>query len=686
MKKLPTRPMTRRENVIDDYHGTKVADPYRWLEDDTAPDVKEWIKGQDDYFDAYMNGFPARQGFKERLTKLMHFARASSPKFVEGVYYTWRNDGLQNQWVLYRANNLDEIGEVFFDPNTLSEDGTVAVSNWAFSPKGNFWAYSLSESGSDWETVHVLDTNTKQKLPDVLRHVKFYGFSWLPDESGFFYTRYPAQNVETVLQAEALNSMICLHLLGRDQDEDKLIHHNPEHPEWDHHLETDHGKKWAFMTISYSTLFKNHLHFKRLDKLDGPWLQIAGDFEEGYSVLGVIDDRAYILTQKDALFGKIISLKLGDDGASDEKTVVPDCGETLEFGKIINNHILCCYTASAVNRVKIFAPNGAFVREIELPALGSVLDVSGKQDRDEFFIRFSSYLYPATVLRHDFSWGKPSVWFSPKIDFDFEGYETKQVFYDSKDGTKVPMFITCKKGLEFDGKNPTVLYGYGGFEASTTPSFSAVWLAWLEKGGVYAEACIRGGSEYGEAWHRAGMLESKQNVFDDFHAAAKWLIESRYTSPKHIGILGYSNGGLLTAACLTQRPELYGAVAVGVPVVDMLRFHLFTAGRYWTEEYGCADNAGQFKFLYAYSPLHNVKMNAVYPPTLVMTADTDDRVVPGQARKFVATLQAADAGENPICVRIEKSAGHGHGKPITKAINEMADLFAFFGGNLGTAE
>ena len=682
MQKLPNRPATRRERVIDDYHGVKVADPYRWLEDDTAADVKEWIKEQDELFEGYIGGIPERRDFAGRVAGLVNYARASAPRHVEGAYYAWRNDGLQNQSVLYRSESLLEVGEILLDPNLLSEDGTVSVGSHAFSPKGNYLAYSLSESGSDWQTVYVLDVKARKNLPDALRHVKFSELSWLPDESGFFYTRYPAQDVETVLQAEALNSMACLHLLGQSQDDDRLIHSDPAHPEWDHHVYADEGEKWVFMTTEYSTLFKNRLYFKRLDNPDAPWNAISDDFEEGYNVLGTIGDAAYIFTKKDAPFGKIISMELSDGGASGEKTVVPDCGAELESYSIVNNHIVCAYLEHAVSKVKVFEPGGAFVREIELPAPGSVYEISGERRREEFFVRFASYLYPTTVLRCDFSGAKPSVWHAPKIDFDLGAFETKQVFYASKDGTKVPMFITCKKGLELNGENPTLLYGYGGFEAPATPSFDPTILAWLEKGGVYAEACLRGGAEYGEAWHRAGMLESKQNVFDDFIAAAEHLIEAKYASRGRLGILGHSNGGLLTGACLVQRPDLFGAVAVGVPVLDMLRYHLFTAGRYWTGEYGCSDDAEQFAFLYAYSPLHNVKTNRAYPPTLIMTADTDDRVVPGQARKFAATLQAADAGDSPIVVRIEKSAGHGGGKPVSKTIEEQADLFAFLWENL----
>jgi len=676
------RPSTRRALVIDDYHGTPVADPYRWLEDDTAPEVKAWIETQNRHFEGYMSGHPARQGFKDRLTELWHYPRCATPEYVAGKYYAWRNDGLQNQSVLYRVDAPDARGEVVLDPNVLSAEGTVAVSVWDFSPQGNYLAYSLSVSGSDWQQIKVLDLRTGADLPDVLHHVKFSGITWLPDESGFFYSRYPAQDVDTVLKLEARNAMVCLHKLGQTQDGDTIIHNNPAHPDWDFYARADEDKKWLFMATSYSTLFKNQLHFKPMDAVDAPWLPIADNFDEGYDVVGVIADTAYLFTQKDAPFGKIIGYDLRAEGAKNERDIIPDQGEALEWARMVNNHILCCYLQHAVNKLKLFTPCGELVREIELPGPGSVVGLSGKQHRAEFFIQFSGYLSPATVYRHDFSGEKPQVWFAPEISFPFGDYETTQIFYPSKDGTQVPMFITAKKGLARNGKNPTLLYGYGGFDIAIAPTFSAALLAWLEKGGIYAAACLRGGSEYGEAWHNAGMLANKQNVFDDFIAAGEYLIREKYTATPHLGIYGRSNGGLLTGACLVQRPDLFGAAIVAVPVLDMLRYHHFTAGRYWTGEYGCADNPEHFPFLYKYSPLHNVKMNAAYPPTLVMTADTDDRVVPGQARKFIATLQGADAGESPLLVRIEVSAGHGHGKPVAKFIEEWADLFAFLLANL----
>jgi len=677
MESKSTCPVTRRALVVDDYHGVKVADPYRWLEDDTSLEVQQWIDEQNECFQRHISGNPKRQDLKDRLTQLWHYSRCSVPEYVEGLYYAWRNNGLQNQSVLYRMTGLDDEGGIVFDPNLLSEDGTIAVESWDFSPKGNYLAYSLSSSGSDWQTIKVLNPHTGEILPDELHHVKFSDKTWLPDEIGFYYSRYPAPGEDTVLKYEARNSLVYLHMLGQEQAEDMLIHKDPEHPDWDFRFSTDENKKWAFMSAHYSTLFKNRLHFKLLAKMDSPWLPIAEDFEEGYQVIGVIEDTAYISTQKDAPFGKVMSLKLSESGASDMQTVIPDRGETLEYVYLASNHLICFYLRHATNRVMVFKPDGELLREVMLPAPGSVSDVSAKQDREEFFLQFTSMLYPASVLRCDLSEENPGVWFSPKIDFPLNDYETIQVFYPSKDGAQVPLFVTHRKGLQRNGSNPVLLYGYGGFNISMTPSFSVQILTWLENGGVWAEACLRGGGEYGEAWHKAGMLENKQNVFDDFIAAAEFLINGKYTSKEKLGIMGGSNGGLLTGACLTQRPDLYGSVVVTRPVLDMLRYHLFTAGRYWTGEYGCSDDPEQFRFLYKYSPLHNVKMNTAYPSTLIMTADTDDRVVPGQARKFAATLQAADAGENPIFVRIEKSAGHGHGMPVGKLIEEKADLLTF---------
>jgi len=683
MNNLPKRRQSRRELVIDNYHGTPVADPYRWLEDDTSPEVQQWMDEQNSDFLVYMSGLPEHERLKTRLTDLWHYAKATAPQYNAGYYYTWRNNGLQNQPVLYRSSNLDDMGEIVLDPNTLSADGTVAVIARSVSPNGNYFAYSLSTSGSDWQEIKVLNLNTMETCPDHLRHSKFTRITWLPDESGFYYTRYPDPKASTVLAAQARNSMVCFHSLGQDQSADAIIHNDPDNPDYDFSVHSDEDKNWLFLHVSAgTTLMRNKLFYRPMADMDSQWLPIAEEFVEGgYYVLGVVDDIVYIYTQNKAPFGKVVSMKLSKEGASDLKTVIPNGTEMLEFPTMANNQLLCVSLHHAIHKVKIYDLKGNIIKDIDLPTSGSVNGLSAKNSRTECFIEFASFLYPATVLRYDFETGKTSTWFVPKIDFPLDEYETVQEFCTSKDGTQIPLFITRKKEFIKDSSNPTHLYGYGGFSVNMTPSFSASNLVWLERGGIYVQACTRGGLEYGEDWHRAGMLESKQNVFDDFIAAGEYLINEKYTSREKLSIRGGSNGGLLTGACLTQRPDLFGAVIVQVPVLDMLRYHLFTAGRYWTGEYGCAEDAKEFEFLYKYSPLHNVKMNTVYPPTLVMTADTDDRVVPGQARKFAATLLAADAGDNPIYIRIEKSAGHGGGKPVSKIIESSADMFAFLLAN-----
>ncbi|MCL1996476.1 MAG: prolyl oligopeptidase family serine peptidase [Defluviitaleaceae bacterium] len=683
---LPKRRITRRELVTDNFHGTTVADPYRWLETDTDAEVQTWIDEQNADFEQYVGGFSARKQLNDRLKELWHYTKCGVPRYVAGKYYIWRQEGLQNQSVLYRLQNLqDTVGEVILDPNLLSEDGTVAVITQQFSQNGKYFAYGLSTAGSDWRVIHVMDLTTGETLPDTIEHVKFSQISWLPDESGFIYTRYPEQD-GAVLEKKTLNAMVYLHMVGQPQSEDKLIHKDDAHPEWSFNVFVDDTEKWVFMSTWYNTMPINQLHYKPLDKLTdekSPWVTIADNFDEEYDVVGVIDGFVYMSTHEKAPFGKIISRKLGETAVGEVQIIIPDSGKMLKWATVVNGYIMCGFLQDAVDNVHIYDKNGAMVKEITLPAPGTVTGYSGKHDREEFFLQFTSYLYPSAVFRYDFSGDDGSCWFEPKIDFPFDDYETVQEFYHSKDGTKIPMFITKAKKLQKDGNNPVLLYGYGGFMISMTPGFSVQSLAWLEKGGVYAVACLRGGSEYGEDWHRAGILEKKQNVFDDFIAAGEYLIEQKYTATKKLAIMGGSNGGLLTATCLTQRPELFGAVVVAVPVVDMLRYHLFTAGRLWTGEYGNAENAEHFPFMYKYSPLHNVKMNVVYPPTLIMTADTDDRVVPGQARKFAATLQAADGGNNPLLIRIEKSAGHGYGKPVSKFIDERADLYTFLLASLG---
>ena len=682
---LPPRRNTRRDLVIDNYHGTKVADPYRWLEDDTAPEVQQWADEQNADFEKYISLFDIRQSFKSRLTKLWDCPKVSTPVYEEGYYYTARNNGLQNQYVYYRCTDLNQTGELIFDPNLLSEDGTVAVVSGRISPKGNYFAFGLSTNGSDWQVIKILDLKTRKNLSDVILHTQYTNIAWLPDESGFVYSRYPEPKSTNVLEMKPENAMVYLHTLGQQQSDDTLIHSAPENPEWDFYFFTDEDKKWAFLTVYCGQLNKSKLYYKPFVKLYSAWLPIADDFVEGegYKVIGVVDNVAYCYTRIDAPFGKVMRLKLTEKGAENWQTAVPEQSETMESVTLVNNHLLVCSLFHSTHRLHLYNLDGTMNKAINLPPLASVIEISGNQNREEFFIEISGYLYPSTILRYDFSGKEPTVWFAQKIDFPFHEYESYQVFCTSKDGTKIPLFITHRKDMQKDGKNPVLLYGYGGFDISEIPLFSLTNLVWLEKGGIYVAACLRGGLEYGETWYQSGKLGNKQNVFDDFISAGEYLINQNYTTAEKLGIFGESNGGLLTGACLTQRPDLYGAVVVGVPIFDMLRHHCFPSGRYTTGEYGCAEeDPEQFKYLYKYSPLHNVKINVVYPPTLIMTADTDDRCVPSHARKFTATLQAADAGENPILLKTEKNAGHGCGKPISKIIDASADLCTFLYVNL----
>ncbi|MCE5196559.1 MAG: prolyl oligopeptidase family serine peptidase [Negativicutes bacterium] len=670
------RIVTRRMEQIDDFHGTPVADPDRWLEDDFDPEVRAWTAAQNAETNAYLQQYAIHRQLQERLTSLYRYPKQSLPLKKAGKYYSSRNSGLQNQSVIYQHENLNDLGRIVLDPNLLSEDGTVEAAHFEVSPRGNFCAYGLSQSGSDWQRILVKDLRQDLVCSDEINWVKFTQIAWLPDETGFFYTRFP-DPATVAAENISRDAKIYLHRLAEAQADDTLVYENKEHPDWGFSLSVSDNGKWQLLLIRIGTDPRSLIWFRPLDS-QAEFIPLVNEFQASFDLAGWLDNRLFLRTNQNAPMGCLLAVDLTLTAKPNWQTVLPEKSDLLDEVRLVHHQIICTYLKDAAHVLERYDAEGNFLRQIPLPALGTVRGLSGGAEDEECFILFNSFLYPDTILRYDCKTEETDIWFCPRLDFPFDQFETIRVFYPSKDGTQIPMFITRSKAIKLDGHNPTLLYGYGGFSINRTPNFSPQVLAWLQAGGVHAEPCLRGGAEYGEAWHLAGTLANKQNVFDDYIAAAEWLIAQNYTCRRRLGIMGRSNGGLLTGACLTQRPDLYGAVIVWVPVLDMLRYHRFTVGRYWTGEYGNAEqNPEHFQFMYAYSPLHNVKMNRVYPPTLIMTADMDDRVVPCQARKFTATLQAADAGSNPILLRVEKSAGHGHGKPISKLIEEQTDLYAF---------
>jgi prolyl oligopeptidase len=701
-KTMLTYPPSRKSDQVDNYHGTLVADPYRWLENPDSPETTTWIEAENKVTFSYLNAIPAKDKIRQRLTKLWNYERYSIP-FKEGEsqgngaterYFYFKNDGLQNQSVLYTLKTLDAKPKVLLDPNKLSEDGTVALSGLSISNNGQLLAYGLSTSGSDWQEWKVRDIETGQDLKDQLKWIKFSGVSWTNDNQGFFYSRYDEPQEKSKLEAEnaVLGSpqeeqfsktdvnyyqKLYYHRLGTPQSKDLLIYHRPDQKEWGFSGGVTEDGKYLIISVWLGTESKNLVFYQDLTNPNAEVVELINKFEADYSFIDHDDSVFYFRTDLQAPRGRVIAIDTKKPAPGNWREIIPQSAETLEGVSILNNQFVADYLKDARSQFKIFNLNGTFVREVDFPGLGSVNGFDGKRYDTETFYSFTSFTTPGTIYRYDMVTGKSEVYRQPKVDFNPAEYETKQVFYESKDGTKMPMFITHKKGIKLDGNNPTYLYGYGGFNASMTPSFSVSNLVWMEMGGVYAMPNIRGGGEYGEEWHQAGMKEKKQNVFDDFIAAAEWLIANKYTKSAKLAISGGSNGGLLVGACMTQRPDLFGAALPAVGVMDMLRFHKFTIGWAWTSEYGSPDNPEEFKALYAYSPLHNLKPGTAYPATLITTADHDDRVVPAHSFKFAAALQAAQAGNAPVLIRIETKAGHGAGKPTTKIIEEVADKWAF---------
>ncbi|MCO5052736.1 MAG: prolyl oligopeptidase family serine peptidase [Verrucomicrobiae bacterium] len=670
-------PTTAITNQVDVYHGVAVKDPYRWLEDDNSAATKAWVEAQNRVTFDYLGQIPQRAAIKARLTELWNFERYGTPFREGGRYFYYKNDGLQNQSVLYTLPTLQAEPTVLLDPNKLSTDGTVALGGIAISEDGNRMAYGLSTAGSDWQEWRVRDVRTATDLPDVIKWVKFSGASWTKDGNGFYYSRYDEPTEAAKLTKANYFHKLYFHRLGTAQSEDKLIYHRPDQKEWNFGGDVTKDGRYLVITSSQGTDPKNRVLYQDLQTPDAPVVELLMEFDADYSFIDNDGPVFWFKTDLHAPRHRVIGIDTRNPARANWKEIIPQAAETLTGVSVLNHQFVCTYLKDARSQVKVFGLDGKFVREIALPGIGSVGGFAGKRQDTETFYSFTSFTTPGVIYRLNLVTGQSMKFRAPQLKFNPGDYETKQVFYASKDGTKVPMFITHKKGLKLDGKNPTLLYGYGGFNISLTPSFSVANLEWMEMGGVYAMPNLRGGGEYGEAWHQAGTKLRKQNVFDDFIAAAEWLIANGYTNPKKLAIAGGSNGGLLVGACLTQRPDLFGACLPAVGVMDMLRFQKFTIGWAWTSDYGSSDNAEEFSALYKYSPLHNLKPGTKYPATLITTADHDDRVVPAHSFKFAATLQAAQAGSAPTLIRIETKAGHGAGKPTSKIIEEAADKWAF---------
>jgi prolyl oligopeptidase len=675
-------PKPKTVDQVDDYHGVKVTDPYRWLEDTDSADTHAWVEEENKLTFGYLEQVPYRKSIRERMTKLWNFERFTVPQQQGGRYFYQHNNGLQNQNVLLVGESLNAEPRVLLDPNTLSSDGTVALAGTAYTDDGKLLAYGTAASGSDWQEWHVRDVDTGKDLPDLIKWVKFSGASWSKDGKGFYYSRYDEPK-GTALRDTNYFQKLYYHTLGTPQPEDKLIYERPDNKELLFGGEVTDDGHYLVIVVSQGTSPKNRLYYKDLTKPESEVVKLLDDFDAEYRFIDNDGPVFWIRTDLDAPRGKLIAIDTQRPEKANWKTIVAEGPDKLEDANVVDNRFLLGYLKDAKTEVRVHDLGGKFLRNVDLPGMGTAAGFGGKRKDKETFYAFTSFISPTTIYRYDPESGTTSLFKKPNVEFDATKYETKQVFYNSRDGTRVPMFLTYKKGLKLDGQNPTLLYAYGGFDISLTPAFSVPTVVWLEMGGIYAQPNLRGGGEYGEQWHLAGTKAKKQNVFDDFIAAAEWLIANKYTSTPKLAIRGGSNGGLLVGAVLTQRPDLFGATLPLVGVMDMLRFQKFTIGWAWTSDYGSSDNPDDFKALYAYSPLHNLKPGTKYPPTMIATADHDDRVVPGHSFKFAATMQADQSGPAPVLIRIETKAGHGAGKPISKIIDETADEWSFVAYNLG---
>jgi prolyl oligopeptidase len=667
--------MKYKNDVVENFHGTEVADPYRWLEEPNSPQTVEWVKDMQKDYEAYFSDTNTQAEDKQRLTALWNFPKFFVPKKVKNRLFYQKNDGLQNQAVLFMKDNDSNTESVVIDPNLLSEDGTLALTNYAISKNGEYIAYATSQSGSDWQVIRVRKIETGEDLNDQVQWVKFTSIAWSPDHSGFYYSRFPQPGTVSK-EEEGCFSKVYFHKIGTSQEDDRLVHEQPENKELFFSPFVSDDEKYLGLRVNLGTAAENRVYIKPIDSAE-PFTRLLDQQDAEYTYITNKGTIFYFKTTLYAPKSRIIAIDLNNADSEKWEEIVPEQNDAMDFVHFFNGQFIISFLHDAHHQIHVYSLNGEKLKELDLPIIGSLTGLTGGSTDTEFYFGLTSFLYPTIVYHYDFEKSNLSVFAQSELPFYVEEYETNQVLYTSKDGTKVPMFVTHKKGISLEGQNPVILYGYGGFTISLTPSFNPAILRWLEKGGVYAVANLRGGSEYGEEWHKAGMLENKQNVFDDFIAAGEWLIAENYTSKNKLSIMGGSNGGLLVAACMVQRPDLFGAVICRVPVIDMLRYHKFTIGRFWIPEYGNAENPEHFPFLYAYSPLHNIQVGQTYPPVLIATAESDDRVVPAHAKKFAATLNEKASTDTTVVLRLEAKAGHGLGKPTSKVIDEWVDFFAF---------
>ncbi len=672
-------PKVRKADVVDDLHGVKVPDPYRWLEESAhdSEEVRNWITAQNKITFGWLGEIRERAALKARLTALWDYERFGLPYKRAGKYFLSRNDGLQNQNVLYILDRLDGTPRELLDPNKFSEDGTVALTGTDITEDGRLLAYGTAAKGSDWQEWKVRDIATGKDLEDHIHWVKWSGASWTKDGKGFFYSRYDEPTEDTKHIGSNYYHKLYYHRLGDPQSADTLVYERKDQKEWGFGGTVTDDGRYLIINVWKGTARKNMIFYKDLQTKDAPVVELINEFEAEYDFVDNDGPLFWFRTDLEAPRGRLVAIDTTKPDKAAWKTLIPQSAETLTSAKTVGDHFIASYLKDASSQVKVFALDGKPVREVPFPGLGSAGGFGGRRDDPETFYTFTNYHTPGTIFRYDVKSGNSSVFRAPRVAFDPADFQTTQIFYKSKDGTRIPMFITHRKGLKPSPDTHTLLYGYGGFNASMTPAFRPTIIAWMETGGVYAVANLRGGGEYGKEWHEAGMKLKKQNVFDDFIAAAEWLIENKYTSTPKLAIYGGSNGGLLVGACMTQRPDLFGAAVPAVGVMDMLRFENFTIGWAWASDYGSVMNEAEFKALLAYSPLHNLKAGTAYPPTFITTADYDDRVVPAHSFKFAAALQEAHSGPNPVLIRIQTSAGHGAGKPTSMQIDEAADMYAF---------